>query len=81
MESRDDEGASLVIFRVEGNAAGESVGTTSQGDVFRHVEIEMEEASAVAQDGIFDGVGIADQAPAMVGSASSHQCVPERIMP
>jgi len=39
MEAGDDEGAYLVIFRVEGYAAGKDIGSTTRSDVFGHVEI------------------------------------------
>ena len=39
VESRDDEGACLVVFGVERYAAGKGVCSTTRGYVFSHVEI------------------------------------------
>lgn len=39
VEAGDDEGACLIIFGVEGYAAGKDVGSTTGGDVLSHVEI------------------------------------------
>jgi hypothetical protein len=37
METRDDEGASFIIFTVERDAAGEDVGASTRVDVAPHV--------------------------------------------
>ena len=40
----------------------------------------MEEASAIALDGIFGGVGIGYETPRVVRAGGYHQCVPDRVL-
>jgi hypothetical protein len=40
----------------------------------------MEEASAIALDGVFGGVGIGNEAPLMVRAGGDDQCVPDRVL-
>ena len=80
VEAGDDEGTCLVVFWVERYAAGKDVCSTTGGYVFSHVEIQVEEASAIALDGIFGGIGIGDETPRVVGAGSYHECVPDRVL-
>jgi hypothetical protein len=47
MEARDDEGACIVVFGIEGKAGGEGVGSMTGSDEFGKVEIKVEEACTI----------------------------------
>ena len=81
MKTRYDERATVVILTIERYATGYDVAATPKVDVVGDVEIEVEEAGAVAFECILCDVGVGDESPAMIGASSDDPCIQDWVLP
>jgi hypothetical protein len=70
----------MIVFWIQGYTAGKGVCASARGDVFPHVEVQMEESCTIALAYVSGDVRIGDEAPAMVRTGGHHQCIPDRFL-